>query len=242
MVARRAVFLIALISIVALAVAACGPDAPATQPSNPSPQATAVVQQPTATTQTQGGTVKQWSSPPSMVIDATKDYRAVVTVRGKGEFVIDLAEKDAPKTVNNFVFLAQQGYYDGITFHRVIAGFMAQGGDPTGTGTGGPGYNFENEFSPNLRHDSAGIVSMANAGIRNGRGTNGSQFFITYGPTLYLDGLNPDGSPKNCAIPGTSCHAVFGKVISGMEVVQSLNVTGPGVAPDVIESIRIETQ
>ena len=183
--------------------------------------------------------MKQWSTPPEMSIDTSKDYKAIVKLKGRGQFTIDLAEKDAPITVNNFVFLAREGFYDGIIFHRVIANFMAQGGDPTGTGSGGPGYNFENEFSPNLRHDSEGILSMANAGIRNGMGTNGSQFFITFGPTPHLDGLNPDGSAKNCALPGQSCHAVFGKVIEGMDIVKTIPITGPGAKIDVIETIEI---
>jgi cyclophilin family peptidyl-prolyl cis-trans isomerase len=126
-------------------------------------------------------------------------------------------------TVENFVNLARSGFYDGTTFHRVIAGFMAQGGDPTGTGTGGPGYTFGDEFSPDLRHDAPGVLSMANAGP----GTNGSQFFITYGPTPHLDGR----------------HSVFGRVVEGMDVVRSIRERDsqrdrePG---DRIDTIEIE--
>jgi peptidylprolyl isomerase len=130
-----------------------------------------------------------------------------------------------------------------VTFHRVLEGFMAQGGDPTGTGTGGPGYRFDNELSPNLRHDSPGTLSMANAAIQNGRGTNGSQFFITFVPTPGLDGYNPDGTPKNCEAPRTSCHAVFGRVVEGMDVVSSITLRDPATAAtpgDAIRTIRIE--
>ncbi|MCH7802240.1 MAG: peptidylprolyl isomerase, partial [Chloroflexi bacterium] len=137
--------------------------------------------------------------PPSLLIDPNKSYTAVFELEKGGEFVIELAAKDAPITVNNFVYLSRAGFYDNVTFHRVIPGFMAQSGDPTGTGSGGPDYRFQNEFSPNLRHDAPGVISMANAGIRNGEATNGGQFFIIYVPTLLLDGLNPDGSLKNCA-------------------------------------------
>ena len=117
---------------------------------------------------------KQWNTPPAMQIDPKKKYQARMET-DKGTMVIDLFADKAPKTVNNFVFLAREGYYDGIIFHRVISNFMAQGGDPTGRGSGGPGYKFEDEFDPSLKHDKQGVVSMANAGP----GTNGSQFFIT---------------------------------------------------------------
>ena len=126
---------------------------------------------------------KQYSAPPEMVIDPSKRYTATIST-DNGDIVIELFADKAPRTVNNFVFLARDGYYDGVTFHRVIKGFMAQGGDPTGTGSGGPGYKFADEFHPALKHDSPGILSMANAGP----GTNGSQFFITYSATPHLDG------------------------------------------------------
>ena len=121
---------------------------------------------------------KQWSSPPEMAIDPKKKYTAALQT-DKGEITIELFADKTPKTVNNFVFLARAGFYNGTIFHRVIADFMAQGGDPTGTGRGGPGYRFEDEFHPQLRHDKPGILSMANAGPS----TNGSQFFITHVPT-----------------------------------------------------------
>jgi cyclophilin family peptidyl-prolyl cis-trans isomerase len=173
-------------------------------------------------------TIKQYSAPPPMTINPDKKYTATFQMAKGGEFVVELYPKEAPVTVNSFVFLARDGYYDGITFHRVIAGFMAQGGDPTGTGTSGPGYTFDNEPSPLRRHDTAGTLSMANAGERNRQGTNGSQFFITFVPTPNLDGNNPDGSPKNCA--AESCHTVFGRVIQGMDVVNAISVRDPGTA------------
>lgn len=119
-----------------------------------------------------------------------------------GTIVAELYPKEAPKTVQNFVTLAKKGFYDGIIFHRVIPGFMIQTGDPTGTGMGGPGYQFEDEFSPNLRHDKPGVISMANAGP----GTNGSQFFITDAPTPWLDNR----------------HSIFGQVTEGMDVVHQI--------------------
>ena len=120
---------------------------------------------------------------------------------------------------------------------------MAQGGDRTNGVPGNPGYYFDNEFHPDARHDGAGVISMANKGIIDGNGTNGSQFFITFKATEFLDGFEPDGSPKNCAKPMTSCHSVFGKVISGMDVVNSISVRDPGSATapgDVIKSVSIE--
>ena len=144
---------------------------------------------------------QQWSSPPAMQIDPEKSYKvSMETTRGTIE--IDLFPEYAPKTVNNFVFLAGEGFYDGITFHRVISNFMIQGGDPTGSGRGGPGYRFEDEFDGNpLRHET-GVLSMANAGPN----TNGSQFFITHGPQPHLDNR----------------HTVFGKVTKGQDVVDSI--------------------
>lgn len=152
---------------------------------------------------------KSYKQSPTLTIDPNKQYKAIFHT-DKGNFEVELFANKAPKTVNNFVFLARDGFYDGVTFHRVIKGFMAQGGDPTGTGTGGPGYQFSDEFHPSLKHSVPGILSMANAGPN----TNGSQFFITYGPTPHLDNR----------------HSVFGKVIQGMDVVQALEERDPGRA------------
>ena len=151
-----------------------------------------------------------------------KDGESVMEEKGR-EIVIELFAKDASKTVNNFVFLARQGFYDGVTYHRVIPGFMAQTGDPTGTGAGGPGYRFEDEFNASLRHNGPGIVSMANSGPN----TNGSQFFITYVTTPHLN----------------DAHSVFGRVVEGMEVVEGITPRDPGTAREpgnVIKTIRIE--
>ncbi len=184
-------------------------------------------------------TRKTFSSPPPMTIDPNKKYTATIEM-AKGNIVLELYAKEAPKTVNNFVFLAKQGYYDGVTFHRVIPGFMAQSGDPTGTGSGGPGYSFADEFSPNLTFDSPGVIGMANAGAN----TNGSQFFITYVPTPYLNGYDGD-KLKNCGQPGVSCHAVFGKVTQGMDVLQNITPRDPATARflgDKINKITIKEQ
>jgi cyclophilin family peptidyl-prolyl cis-trans isomerase len=165
---------------------------------------------------------KQYSSAPPMLIDETKQYFATVKMAKGGEFVIQLYPDKAPITVNSFVFLARQGYYDGTTFHRVLEGFMAQGGDPTGTGSGDPGYSFVNETN-DLKFDKAGVVAMANAG----RNTNGSQFFIMFGAY----GLSEDD------------YTIFGQVISGMDVVNGITRRDPDKNPtftgDIIESITI---
>jgi cyclophilin family peptidyl-prolyl cis-trans isomerase len=149
---------------------------------------------------------KQWSKPPAMEIDPQKSYSAVLHT-DKGDITIKLYAQKTPNTVNNFVFLARQGFYDGTIFHRVINDFMAQGGDPTGSGRGGPGYRFADEFDPTLRHDKPGVLSMANAGAN----TNGSQFFITHVPTPWLDGK----------------HSIFGQVTSGMDVLLSIPARDP---------------
>ena len=163
----------------------------------------------------------QWSNPPEMTIDSTKSYSATLQTEN-GDIILQLFAAVAPFTVNNFVFLARQGYYDGVTFHRVIAGFMAQGGDPTGTGAGGPGYNFDDEVDNDLSFDRQGLLAMANAGP----GTNGSQFFITYAPTPHLTGK----------------HTIFGEVIQGMDVALAIPPRDPQRDNDpgvVIESISI---
>ena len=164
---------------------------------------------------------KQWSTPPELIIDPAIKYSATIST-DKGDMVIELFANKTPRTVNNFVFLAREGYYDGTIFHRVIPDFMAQGGDPTGTGRGGPGYRFNDEFEPSLRHNKPGILSMANAGP----GTNGSQFFITHVPTPHLDNK----------------HSVFGQITSGMDVLLSIPERDPmrPEAPGVkINSITI---
>ena len=165
---------------------------------------------------------KQWTTPPAMQIDPKKKYKASMET-DKGTMVIELFADKTPMTVNNFVFLAREGYYDGIIFHRVIDNFMVQGGDPTGTGRGGPGYKFGDEFNSTLMHDKQGILSMANAGP----GTNGSQFFITHGPTPHLNGK----------------HTVFGQIVEGLDVLMSIPARDPGnvSAPAVkIISVTIE--
>ena len=146
-------------------------------------------------------TEKQWNNPPTMQIDPQKTYKVTIETN-RGDMVLELYPEHAPKTVNNFVFLAQDGFYDGIVFHRVINDFMIQGGDPTGTGRGGPGYKFEDEVADNpLKHETA-VISMANAGPN----TNGSQFFITHSPQPHLNGM----------------HTVFGKVVEGKEIVNAI--------------------
>ena len=162
-----------------------------------------------------------------MAIDPDKKYTAIMELEKGENITIELFAKEAPNTVNNFVFLAREGFYDGGTFHRVIPDFMAQAGDPTGTGTGGPGYRFDDEFHPSRRHDSPGVLSMANAGSPGGIGTNGSQFFITFVPTPHLDNK----------------HSVFGKVTEGLDTVLAITVRDPMTASspgDVMKTIRIE--
>jgi peptidyl-prolyl cis-trans isomerase B (cyclophilin B) len=140
-----------------------------------------------------------YAAAPPMTIDTSKQYTATIET-GKGNIVLELFASDVPVTVNNFVFLAREGFYDGTTFHRIIPDFMAQGGDPTGTGTGGPGYKFADEFTKHTH--VTGALSMANAGPN----TNGSQFFITYAPQHHLNGK----------------HSVFGQLVSGMDVLKAI--------------------
>ena len=157
--------------------------------------------------------MKQYPSAPEMQIDKAKSYTATIKTN-RGDIVIDLFADKTPITVNNFVFLARDGYYDGVTFHRVIPYFIIQTCDPTGTGRGGPGYRFDDEFHPDLRHSGPGVLSMANAG----KGTNGSQFFITHVKTDWLD----------------DNHSVFGQVREGQDVVDSIR------QGDVMEEVVIE--
>ncbi len=161
---------------------------------------------------------EQFKQCPEMTIDPAKQYFATIQTE-KGDIVVQLYADKSPLAVNNFIFLAKQGWYDGVTFHRVIPGFVAQAGDPTGTGLGGPGYAFANETDNGLRFDDAGIVGMANAGPN----TNGSQFFITYAPQPQLDGG----------------YTVFGKVISGMDVVEALTPRDPAQNPNLPPGDRI---
>lgn len=200
---RRASYLAGIIFILtALLSPFCGCSEPEITPT-PSPKA------------------KTYSSPPPMSIETDKRYIATIETE-KGNIVVELFAQDAPLTVNNFVFLAREGFYDGSTFHRVIPGFMAQGGDPTGTGMGNPGYTFEDEFSEHSH--VAGALSMANAGPN----TNGCQFFITYEPAPFLDGK----------------HSVFGQVIEGMDVLNALTPRDPTANPsypgDTIITITIQ--
>jgi cyclophilin family peptidyl-prolyl cis-trans isomerase len=169
-----------------------------------------------------------FAAPPPMTIDTSKEYEAVMTT-AKGEMRFRLFDDEAPLTVNNFVFLATQGFYDGTTFHRVLENFMAQGGDPTGTGAGGPGYQFADEFDTGFSFDRRGLLAMANAnnpaaGIL---GTNGSQFFITF---------NAEGSSHL-----TGAHTIFGELIEGDDVLSAISLHDP-IAPtpgDAIERIDI---
>lgn len=161
--------------------------------------------------QEEESTPLRYDAPPPMTIDTEKSYTATIQTN-KGDMVCELFPTDAPVTVNSFVFLAREGFYDGVTFHRVIPDFMIQGGDPTGTGSGGPGYQFEDEFSD--RQHGTGALSMANAGPN----TNGSQFFITHSPQPHLDGA----------------HSVFGQLVDGMDVLLQIE------QGDVIKTILIE--
>jgi peptidyl-prolyl cis-trans isomerase B (cyclophilin B) len=158
---------------------------------------------------------QRYSKPFDQKIDLKKQYTANIETN-RGVIILKLYAAQAPRTVNNFVCLAEDGYYDGVTFHRVIPDFMVQTGDPTGTGRGGPGYTFKDEFDPKLKHDQPGVLSMANAGP----GTNGSQFFITHVPTPWLDGK----------------HSVFGQVTQGQDVVNAIQ------QGDVMLSVRISAE
>ena len=158
---------------------------------------------------------QRYSKPFDQKIDLKKQYTANIETN-RGVIVLKLYASQAPRTVNNFVCLAEDGYYDGVTFHRVIPDFMVQTGDPTGSGRGGPGYTFKDEFDPKLKHDCPGVLSMANSGP----GTNGGQFFITHVPTPWLDGK----------------HSVFGQVTQGQDVVNAIQ------QGDVMLSVRISAE
>ncbi len=166
-----------------------------------------------------------YTEAPAMSIDPEKNYQAIIRLENGGEMRLNLFDDEAPLTVNNFVYLANQGFYDGTTFHRVLDGFMAQGGDPTGTGAGGPGYQFADETANGLTFDRRGLLAMANAGPN----TNGSQFFITFVPTPHLDGG----------------HTIFGELVEGDDVLSGLTLRDPAAATtpgDVIKEIVIVEQ
>ena len=169
---------------------------------------------------------RQYDAPPAMALEEGAGYLAHVKMENGGEFTIELVPESAPQTVNNFIFLANEGWFNGVTFHRVLPGFVAQTGDPTGTGGGGPGYNIPNEIDPALSHNTAGMVAMANSGPD----TNGSQWYVTLGDVSELDGS----------------YTIFGRVAEGMDVVQAITPRDPSVDPnappgDKIESVTIET-
>ena len=166
-----------------------------------------------------GGVRKQYSAPPPVTIDTSAEYIASFRTN-EGNFRVQLLPVQAPVTVNNFVFLAQEGFYDGLTFHRVIENFMVQGGDPTGNGAGGPGYHFQDEISPALVFDAPGKLAMANAGPN----TNGSQFFITTVPTPHLNGG----------------HTIFGEIIDGHEVVDQISMVTTDRSNRPLRSVVIE--
>ena len=218
---KRLLLLIALLTIssLVLVLVACSDE-------EPEPTATTVPAAPVAAGGQTDTTAVMLTSgeearTPMGALDTSKTYHATF-ITDAGEFKILLFDDEAPLTVENFINLTTIGFYDGLMFHRVIPEFMAQGGDPTGTGAGGPGYRFRDEFDATRRHDKPGILSMANAGPN----TNGSQFFITFVPTPHLDGK----------------HSVFGEVIEGIENVLKLEVRDPGTAQlpgDLIQSITI---
>lgn len=177
---------------------------------------------------------KQFKQAPEMTIDKAKSYTATIKTE-KGDIQINLFADKAPVAVNNFIFLAKAGWYDNVPFHRVLSGFMAQTGDPSGLGFGGPGYTFDNEVT-GLMFDKEGLVAMANAGTgQDGKGTNGSQFFITFGPTPQLDAMDPAKEAN---------YTIFGEVTGGMDVVKAITLRDPQQTPEVvptmIETISIE--
>ena len=213
--AQQAMIAIAIVAVaIILWVLLAGSKNNIAQTSASQPAAAAAPNQP--------ATGKQYSAAPPMTIDAKKQYFAAFKMAKGGEFIVQLYPDKAPIAVNSFVFLAKDGFFNGVTFHRVLEGFMAQGGDPTGTGTGGPGYEFVNEDS-DLKFDKPGVLAMANAG----RDTNGSQFFITFGPTEQLNGG----------------YTIFGQVTSGMDIVNGITRRdpdqNPGFSGDVVTSVTI---
>lgn len=211
----RAALLVVLGLVLAGLVTGCGDkkESPEAAPSS-SPSGSASSSAPAAEP-------KSYDAYPPMSIDTKKKYTATFELAKGGSFEIALFADKAPKTVNSFVFLARDKYFDGLTFHRVITGFMAQGGDPTGTGRGGPGYEFEDEFADDLVFDKAGILAMANSGPNS----NGSQFFITFVPTPHLNGL----------------HTIFGQVTKGLDVVLGITVHDADVDSTPGDAIKTVT-
>ena len=193
----------------------------------PTLQTSARASTPTPTPAVKGADeIKQYDNAPAMAINPDNKYVATIKTN-KGDMVVELFPKEAPTTVNSFVFLARDNYYDGIIFHRVIKDFMIQGGDPTGTGSGGPGYNFGDEIVPSRVFDKPGLLAMANRGL--GTNSNGSQFFITVVATPHLNGN----------------HTIFGRVLEGQDVADAISLVAKGagdkpVDPVVIETIDIE--
>ncbi len=233
---KRILFSLCSLLMAGLLVAGCGstnselssqpPASPTNQSDN---QAQSPANQTTPPGQTPAVAKKQYSKPPAMQIDPNKTYTATVSTT-MGDFKIQLFAKDAPKTVNNFVFLARDKFYDGLTFHRVIKDFMIQTGDPAGNGTGGPGYTFEDELNNGHQYE-IGVVAMANSGPN----TNGSQFFIGTGDQV--TGL------RN--IPN---YTIFGKVVAGMDVVEKIasvkvkpNPLNPSEISSPVEPVKIKT-
>jgi cyclophilin family peptidyl-prolyl cis-trans isomerase len=214
-------FILVVIAVVAIGIFLYVNYGPKAATPTPAPNATTAAGEPPSNAAVPNG-AKQWPSAPAMSVDKAKQYFATVKMAKGGQFVIQLFPDKAPITVNSFVFLAREGFFNGITFHRVLEGFMAQGGDPTGTGGGGPGYEFVNEDS-DLKFDKAGVVAMANAG----RDTNGSQFFITFGPADFLNGG----------------YTIFGQVTEGMDVVNAITKRDPDQSPtftgDAIATVTI---
>ena len=227
----KPMILISALTTVLFLIACGAPAAPAPTPAPTS----APVAQPTAQSSSSSnasssnqsrqsaGKAKKYTAPPQMSIDSSAGYTAKIKTN-KGNIVIELFPASAPKTVNNFVFLANEGFYNGIIFHRVIPNFMIQGGDPTGTGTSGPGYKFEDEIDPKLGFEKPGILAMANSGPN----TNGSQFFITTASTPHLNGN----------------HTIFGKVLEGQDVADTISTVPAGRGnkpnqPVVIQGIEI---
>ena len=234
--------------VLAVVMAACvlqptaQPDAAPTETPSPNATAAAPVSTPRTTTATTGATTataatprpttpnsatgirgvrKQYSGPPPVTIDTSAEYIASFRTN-QGNFRVQLLPVQAPVTVNNFVFLAKEGFYDGLTFHRVIQDFMIQGGDPTGNGAGGPGYRFQDEISPALIFDSPGKLAMANSGA--GTSTNGSQFFITTVPTPHLNGS----------------HTIFGEIIDGQNVVDQISRVSTDLRDRPLQRVVIE--